>query len=68
MQGNPQKNLWKMYSLSTAVARDIEERLCNKQVTTFYHHFVQSAIHKKIRRPRRLTNQNCPKCPTKCLR
>lgn len=27
-----------MYSLSTAAARDIEERLQNKQATAFYNH------------------------------
>lgn len=27
-----------MYSLSTGAARDIEERLQNKQATTFYNH------------------------------
>ena len=27
-----------MYSFSTGAARDIEERLQNKQATTFYNH------------------------------
>lgn len=39
-----------MYSLSTAAARDIEERLQNKQATAFYNHLWNLLKYKSLKK------------------